>query len=45
MEHVAIGRGVSLTAVGLGGAQFGNLRRVSTDEQCAAAGQRTAPNR
>ena len=37
MKRVAIGRGVSLTAVGLGGAQLGNLSRVSTDEQCAAA--------
>ena len=43
MESVAIGRGVSLTTVGLGGArregryQLGHLSRVSTDEQCAAA--------
>jgi len=37
VKHVAIGRGVSLTTVGLGGAQLGNLSRVSTDEQCAAA--------
>jgi D-threo-aldose 1-dehydrogenase len=34
---MAIGRGVSLTTMGLGGAQLGNLRRVSTDEQCGAA--------
>jgi D-threo-aldose 1-dehydrogenase len=37
LKRVAIGRGVSLTTVGLGGAQLGNLSRVSTDEQCAAA--------
>jgi D-threo-aldose 1-dehydrogenase len=37
LETVAIGRGVSLTTVGLGGAQLGNLSRVSTDEQSAAA--------
>ena len=35
MDSVAIGRGVSLTTVGLGGSQFGNLGRVTTDEQCA----------
>ena len=37
MERTAIGRGVSLTTMGLGGAQLGNVRRVSTDAQCAAA--------
>jgi D-threo-aldose 1-dehydrogenase len=37
LERVAIGRGVSLTTVGLGGSQLGNISRVSTDEQCAAA--------
>ena len=37
MKSVAIGRGVSLTTVGLGGSQLGNVGRVSTDEQCAAA--------
>lgn len=34
---MAIGRGVSVTTMGLGGAQLGNLSRVSTDEQGAAA--------
>jgi D-threo-aldose 1-dehydrogenase len=37
VERVGIGRGVFLSTVGLGGAQLGNLRRVSTDAQCAAA--------
>jgi D-threo-aldose 1-dehydrogenase len=37
LDSVAIGRGVSVTTVGLGGSQLGNIGRVSTDEQCAAA--------
>ncbi len=37
MHSVSIGRGVALTAVGMGGSQLGNMGRVSTDEQCAGA--------
>src|SRR6187397_393982 len=37
MHTCEVARGVPVTSLGLGGAQFGNLGRVTTDEQCAAA--------
>ena len=37
MHTSEVARGVPVTSLGLGGAQFGNLGRVTTDEQCAAA--------
>jgi D-threo-aldose 1-dehydrogenase len=37
MHETDIGRGVTVTSLGLGGSQFGNLGRVTTDEQCADA--------
>lgn len=37
MQTVPIGRGVAVSSLGLGGAQFGNLGREITDEECAGA--------
>jgi D-threo-aldose 1-dehydrogenase len=37
MRTVSVGRGVTVTPLGLGGSQFGNLGRITTDEQCADA--------
>ena len=37
MDTTQIGRGVAVSSLGLGGSQFGNMGRVTTDEQCAAA--------
>jgi D-threo-aldose 1-dehydrogenase len=37
MRRATLARGVTLTELGLGGSQLGNLGRVSTEEQCAAA--------
>lgn len=37
MRTVPVGRGVMVTPLGLGGSQFGNLGRITTDEQCADA--------
>ena len=37
MRTTQVGRGVKVTSLGLGGSQFGNLGRVTTEAQCAAA--------
>ena len=37
MQNASIGRSVTITTIGMGGSQLGNMARVSTDEQCAAA--------
>src|SRR6187455_1467617 len=37
MHTTEVARGVTVTSLGLGGAQFGNLGRATTDEQCASA--------
>ena len=37
MHTTQVGRGVEVSSLGMGGSQFGNMGRVTTDEQCAAA--------
>jgi D-threo-aldose 1-dehydrogenase len=37
MHRTELARGVIVTSLGIGGSQFGNLGRVTTDEQCESA--------
>jgi D-threo-aldose 1-dehydrogenase len=37
MRTAQVGRGVTVTSLGLGGSQFGNLGRATTDDECAQA--------
>jgi D-threo-aldose 1-dehydrogenase len=40
MHTTEVARGVTLSSLGIGGSQFGNLGRVATDEQCATVVER-----